>query len=600
MRFDKLLFVLLSYGTLQSFAQENATLKNILAQISEFTEKEFPPAAKLPAYPLGRFREEDIQRRGAFYEAAYAKLAAIPLRQLSQADQINLELLQYSLSGDVLSYRYKAYLNPILSDEGFHTSLLYQVPRQLQNEKEARAYLLFLKAIPLYMDEHIALMQKGLQMGISQPAVALQGFEATYKTHLVDSVEKSVFWRPFQKKPVGIAEDEWQELSANAALLITQQVIPAYRKLAGFFEKTYLPTTRKTLGVSNFPEGKAYYEALVRYHTTTKISPDEVFALGEREVARIRGEMDSVIRSVGFKGSFAEFLQFLRSDPQFFVTTPEALLKEASFIAKKVDGRLPGLFGKLPRLPYGVEAVPDYLAPSYTSGRAATGSVADHRAGMYWVNTYNLKSRTLYTLESLTLHEAAPGHLLQTALSQELTQLPPFRQNLYINAFGEGWGLYSEYLGYELGLYKNPYSLFGRLTYEMWRACRLVIDVGIHWKGWTREEAVAYLAGNTALSLHEVNTEVNRYIAWPGQALSYKMGELKLKELRQRAERALGADFAIRSFHDLILSEGSVTLSILDKMVDGYIKNALQKQKAERRTREKKTLAKNASQHVKR
>src|SRR5829696_2724628 len=279
------------------------------------------------------------------------------------------------------------------------------------------------------------------------------------------------------------------------------------------------------------------------------------------EVQRIKKEMDSVIKAVSFKGSFADFIQFLRTDKQFFVDSPDALLKEASFIAKKIDGQLPKLFGKLPRMPYGVEPVPDYLAPSYTTGRYSGTSIRSKRGGMYWVNTYNLPSRTLYTLESLTLHEAVPGHHLQISLSQELTNLPEFRQRFYVNAFGEGWGLYSEYLGYELGLYKNPYSLFGRLTYEMWRACRLVIDVGIHWKGWTREQAVSYLADNTALSLHEVNTEVNRYIAWPGQALSYKMGELKIIALRRKAEAALGEKFDVRRFHDALLSEGSVTLS---------------------------------------
>jgi uncharacterized protein (DUF885 family) len=558
-------------------AQEHRQFKNILSELKQFTEKEYPPDSADSPYPIGRFREEDILRRGAFYKSEYDKLSAITASQLSAADKLNVDLLKYSLSEDILSVRYQAYLNPILSDEGFHTTILYRIPGSLQNAKEARGYIRFLKAVPAYMEENMALMHKGLSLGISQPAVALEGFEATYRAHIVDSAAKSVFYRPFLNKPPVFSRDEWQAFASEAERIILHQVVPSYKKLSGFFSDVYLPSTRKTLAASALPAGNEYYADLVKFHTTTSLTPDEVFALGESEVARIRKEMDSVITAVGFKGSFADFLQFLRTDLQFYVTTPEALLKEASFIAKKVDGQLPRLFGKLPRLPYGVEAVPDYLAPSYTSGRAATGSVKAHRAGMYWVNTYNLKSRTLYTLEALTLHEAAPGHLLQTALAQELTNLPEFRQNLYINAFGEGWGLYSEYLGYELGLYKNPYSLFGRLTYEMWRACRLVIDVGIHWKGWSREQAVAYLAGNTALSLHEVNTEVNRYIAWPGQALAYKVGELKLKELRVRTEAALGERFNVRAFHDLVLSQGSVTLSILEKMVDEYIERERRK-----------------------
>lgn len=555
--------------------QENKQLKEILVSLEKFQAKEFPPDTAVSDFPLGRFGEEDILRRSQFYQTVYGRLTAIPAPQLSAADRVNVALLKYSLMDELIAVKYKAYLNPILSDAGFHTSVLFRVPKQLASAKAADSYIRILQAIPAYMDENIALMRKGLQLGISQPAVALEGYESTYRTHIVDTVEKSAFWQPFLKKPFGITDAEWQRKKAAARDAIMNRVVPSYRKLDSFFETTYYPTTRKTTGVSAFPNGRQYYEDLVKYHTTTDLTPDEVYAIGEREVARIRSAMDSVIRLTGFSGDFKEFLAFLRTDPQFYVTTPEALLKEASFIAKKVDGRLPIFFGKLPRLPYGVEAVPDYLAPSYTSGRAATGSVNGHRAGMYWVNTYNLKSRTLYTLEALTLHEAAPGHLLQTALAQELTNLPVFRQNLYINVYGEGWGLYCEYLGHELGLYKNPYSLFGRLTYEMWRACRLVIDVGIHWKGWTREQAVAYLADHTALSLHEVNTEVNRYISWPGQALSYKIGELKIKELRHKAEVALGANFDIRAFHDLILSEGSVTLSILEKMVTDDIDRRL-------------------------
>ncbi|HEU4903817.1 MAG TPA: DUF885 domain-containing protein, partial [Flavisolibacter sp.] len=507
MKSKKLLLFLFTIGVFNGVgAQENKQLKLILAEIRQFNEKEFPTDTTLSPFPLGRYREEDIVRRGSFSKMQYDKLDAIPAAQLSPADKINVALLKYSLWDDIISVKYKAYLNPILSDEGFHTSLFYRAPRVLQNAREGRQYLNFLKTVPAYIDEHIVLMQKGLGTGISQPLAALEGFAATYRTHIVDSAEKSAFWRPFLKKPFGVTGNDWQQLTKEAQKIILQAIVPAYKKLDTFFERTYYPSTRKTLGASSFPNGREYYAELVRFHTTMNITPDEVFALGEREVARIRKTMDSVIHAVGFKGSFKEFLQFLRTDPRFFVGTPELLLKEASFIAKKVDGQLPSLFGKLPRLPYGVEAVPDYLAPTYTSGRASTGSVKNHRAGMYWVNTYNLKSRTLYTLEALTLHEAAPGHLLQTALSQELTNLPPFRQSLYINAFGEGWGLYSEYLGHELGLYKDPYSLFGRLTYEMWRACRLVIDVGIHWKGWTRVQAVSYLADNTALSLHEVNT----------------------------------------------------------------------------------------------
>ena len=380
------------------------------------------------------------------------------------------------------------------------------------------------------------------------------------------------------ERPFAISAPDWQKLQADAKKLIGQDVIRSYQKIKTFFDTEYLPKTRTSLGASHFPEGKAYYEDKVKHYTTTDMTSDQVYQLGLSEVARIRGQMDSVIRLVNFKGTFKEFIAYLRTDSRFFAPTAEQLLKEASYIAKKSDGMLPLLFGKLPRQPYGVEAVPAYLAPTYTSGRYSGASIKSNQAGHYWVNTYNLKSRTLYTLEALTLHEAVPGHHLQTALAQELDSLPEFRRNLYINAFGEGWGLYSEYLGYEMGFYKDPYSLFGRLTYEMWRACRLVIDVGIHAKEWTRDQAVAYLADNTALSLHEVNTEINRYISWPGQALAYKAGELKIKELRRLAETQLGQSFNIRDFHDMILSQGTVTLSILEKMTNNFISESLSKQ----------------------
>ena len=560
-----LLFLTLSLMFTCVFAQENKIIKEVLDEIKVFNEKENPPDTALSAYPLGRSREEDFTRRGSFYEGMYNKLNSIDAATLSAADKVNLELLKYSLTDDINSYKYKGYLNPILSDEGFHTWLPRLANRSLANEKEVRLYLNSLKAIPGYVDDNLNLMRKGLKLGISQPAAALAGFEGTYTTHIVDSIKSSLFWKPFEIKPAHIPATEWAKLTADAQKIITNDVIPSFKKIKTFFEQEYFPATRKTLGASAMPDGKEYYKALVKYHTTTNLSPDEVYNIGMAEVTRIRREMDSVIKAVNFKGSFADFIQFLRTDKQFYAATPEALLKEASYIAKKVDGQLPRLFGKLPRQPYGVEPVPDYLAPSYTAGRYSGASIRSKRAGMYWVNTYNLNSRTLYTLEALTLHEAAPGHHLQNALAQELTHLPQFRQRFGVNAFGEGWGLYSEYLGYELGLYKDPYSLFGRLTYEMWRACRLVIDVGIHWKGWTKEQSIDFLAGNSALSLHEVNTEVNRYIAWPGQALAYKMGEIKIKELRRKAEAALKESFDVRAFHDLILSEGAVTLSILEK-----------------------------------
>ncbi len=322
---------------------------------------------------------------------------------------------------------------------------------------------------------------------------------------------------------------------------------------------------------------EAYYDALVRYFTNLEVTPDQVHEIGLGEVARIRSEMETVIRQTGFKGDFAAFLKFLRTDPRFYAHTPDELLKDASYIAKQIDGILPGYFGKLPRLPYSVQPVPAELAPNYTGGRYSPPPIGGNKGGEFWVNTYALEKRPLYVLTALALHEAVPGHHLQGSLARELENVPPFRLDLYPHAFGEGWGLYSEKLGKEMGMYKTPYDEFGRLTYEMWRACRLVVDTGMHAKGWSRDRAMEYLASNTALSLHEVRTETDRYIAWPGQALAYKMGELKILELRAKAHDALGERFDLRAFHDAVLENGGVPLPILEHQIDEYIAAAQKK-----------------------
>ena len=554
----------------------NPVIKSVLTDIKNFTDKK-SKSDSLKNNLLGSHTEEYFFSIYNFYKSVYTKVNAINKDSLSFNDQINLELLQHLIKDELSQYEYKAYLNPVLSDEGFHTALARRANTILSSKKEAERYLLLLKDVPRYVDEHLALMREGLRVGISQPKIIVDGYKPTYAQHITDIVEKSVFWKPFTKKPFSINETDWLTLKAHAKTIIQQNVITSYQKIGSFFESEYRTNTRSTLGASNMPKGKAFYEDRVKFFTSTNLSSEEVYQIGVKEVARIKYEMDKVLQQVNFKGNFKAFLKNLRTDSKFYATSPEQLLKEASYIAKKADGILPSLFGKLPRQPYSVEPVPAYLAPAYTAGRYSGAPIKSKNAGEYWVNTYDLKSRTLYTLEALTLHEAVPGHHLQIALTKELENLPEFRQNLYVNAFGEGWGLYCEYLGHEMGFYKDPYSLFGRLTYEMWRACRLVIDVGIHTKGWTREHAVSYLADNTALSFHEVNTEVNRYISWPGQALAYKIGEIKIKELRTKAEKSLRENFDVRSFHDMVLSNGTVTLSILEKMTDKYIKEQLEK-----------------------
>jgi uncharacterized protein (DUF885 family) len=348
-------------------------------------------------------------------------------------------------------------------------------------------------------------------------------------------------------------------------------VVPAYQRLYDFFVDEYFVNARTSLGASSLPNGKRFYDEQIYRYATLDMTADEIHQLGLSEVARIRTEMETIIRELEFEGDFSEFIQFLRTDPQFYPKSPRELLAEASYFAKKVDGRLPMLFGKLPRQPYGVAPVPESIAPFYTAGRYVGAPLSAHRGGYYWVNTYALESRTLYTLPALTLHEAAPGHHLQIALAAEQGEQPDFRRNDYISAYGEGWALYAEKLGIEMDIYETPYQEFGRLTYEMWRACRLVIDTGIHSKGWTREQAQDYLADNTALSIHEITTEIDRYISWPAQALSYKLGEYTIWQLRREAEQRLGANFDLRDFHDFILSLGSVPLDILKTEVQRWV-----------------------------
>ena len=569
----------LSLLSIIGFSQkkEETAVDKMLQAIDDFQQRENRRDSVLH-HPLGSNSEEDFLRRYAFYDSAYTALNRIDTASLDFDAQINLELIKYDVEDQLSEWKFRSYLNPILSDEGFHTEIAGMGSQVLTTLKEYENYIQRLKDIPRSVEERLNLMRKGLVLGICQPRAILNGYENTYEQHIVTNLEKSVFWKPFLKKPFAISDTDWKRITIEGRLAVQQYAIEGFKTIKTFFDKEYLPKTRKTIGVSNFPDGLAYYQERTHHYTTTDLSYEEVYQLGLQEVERIKKEMWQVLQEAKFGGDLKAFIAYLRTDPKFYAPTAEQLLKEASYIAKKSDGMLPQFFGKLPRQPYGVEPVPAHLAPTYTAGRYAGAPLNSKRAGNYWVNVYDLKSRPLYALESLTLHEAVPGHHLQIALTKELNDLPPFRRNLYVNAFGEGWGLYAEYLGTEMGFYKDPYSHFGRLTYEMWRACRLVLDVALHTKGWTREQAVTYLSENTALSLHEVNTEINRYISWPGQALAYKIGELKIKELRRKAEEQLKDKFDVREFHDLVLSQGTVTLKVLERMVNRFIEAKKAKQ----------------------
>lgn len=560
----------------ETAVQSNSTAARLTAIVSDyqaFQKQEFPDQiTAATASPLGSFAESDIRRRASVYETMLQRLAQLDTNALSRDERVTAELLRFVLADKVEDVRYQAYLNPILVDAGFHISFAGQASAVLTTVAAYEGYLAKLRAFPNYVRQHITLMRKGLALGIAQPGVILDGYEVTYDPHIVDKAEKSRFWLPFAKLPASIPEADRSRLLAQGQKVIMDSVVAGYRQVKTFFDTEYRPNAPKVTGVSHWPNGRAYYEQRVRYYTTRPLTAHQVHELGLKEVARIRAEMNAVIKKTGFTGSFAEFLNFLRTDPQFYAKTPKDLLKEASYIAKQAEAKLPAFFGKLPRQPFGVAPVPDYLAPKYTAGRYSGAPISSRNPGYYWVNTYDLPSRTLYTLESLTLHEAVPGHHLQSALTQELTSLPRFRQNLYINAYGEGWALYTEWLGREMGFYQDPYSDFGRLTYEMWRACRLVVDTGIHTLGWSRDQAIAYLQNNTALSLLECRTETDRYISWPGQALAYKIGELTIRDLRQKAEAALGPKFDIREFHDRLLAQGTVTMPILETLVADYIR----------------------------
>jgi len=513
----------------------------------------------------------DLERSAERQRATLARLKAIDRASLGTSDRISYDMLARELADDLTDYQFGAWRLPINADSGFHTGLA-ELPRSTSflTSRDYENYMTRLRVFPTYFGQQIANMREGIRTGFVQPRVVLEGYETTIRTHVVADPDESVFYAPFRTFPPGVPERDRARLVTEGRKAVMEGVA-AYRTFLDFMTGEYLPGCRASIGASELPRGREYYAYLVRHFTTLDVTPDEVHRIGLGEVERIRAEMLDVIGKVRFRGDFAAFLEFLRTDPRFYAKTPEELLKNASFIAKKMDAKLPSLFGRLPRLPYGVEPVPAHLAPKYTGGRYVQAPIGGTRAGTYWVNTYALESRPFYTQEALTLHEAVPGHHLQIALQQEMENVPPFRRAAGVGAFVEGWGLYSERLGLESGFYQDPYSNFGRLTYEMWRACRLVVDTGMHAFGWTRERAMEFMASNTALSLHEVRTETDRYISWPGQALGYKMGELKIRELRKMAETELGQKFDVRAFHDAILANGPVPLPVLEEQIRAYV-----------------------------
>lgn len=504
------------------------------------------------------------ETRLKYWQDVLKELQAIPASELSAEDQVNYAIYQAQVESLEASARFRDYEKPFNADSSFWAEVSGAGNRPIRSAAAYRDYLRLLGAIPAYFNDQITNMRAGIARGFTVPRVTLTGRDESIAIVAnAASPENTSFYAPFKKMPAKFSEEEQTELRAAAVKTIRESVQPAYKTLLDFMRGEYMPKARVALDALSFPSGKEYYQSKIKEFTTTDLPPDQIHKIGLAEVDKIHDEMLVTMKKSGFTGDFLAFLKFLRTDPQFYPKTKEELLWRAAWISKRVDGKLSEQFGLLPRARFTIVPVPDDIAPFYTAGRGG--------AGTYLVNTYDLPSRPLYNLPALTLHESAPGHAMQGSLAAEHTDQPEFRQRVYISAYGEGWGLYSEKLGVAMGIYETPYEEFGMLTYQLWRAARLVIDTGMHAKGWTRDRALAFLRDNTALAEHEITTEVDRYISWPGQALSYYLGMMQIEKSRAQAEAALGAKFDVRAFHDTILSLGSVTLPQLEARINRFI-----------------------------
>ncbi len=501
------------------------------------------------------------KRRQEYWTRTLAELDRIPADQLSPEDRINYAVFRTSITTFLHELQAKEYEMPFISGTSFWAHL---APRAgFRSADEYRAYLARMRDIPRFFDQNVANMRAGLKRGFTPPRVTITGRERTIEPFANADVLKNPFYNAFLQMPTSIPAAEQEALKQEAQKVIAEAVVPAFTKLLPFIRDEYIPGARTTIAAEALPNGKAHYATLVKDHTTLDLTPRQIHQIGLGEVARIRAEMDVVMRKSGWTGSFPDFLTFLKSDPQFVAKTPYELLSRATFIINKVNGKLGETIGLLPRYRFTILPTPAAIAPFGTGGNGGLDSCV--------FNTYNLPARKLYTLPALAVHECAPGHSFQAALALEGPKRPDFRRSASFNGYGEGWGLYTEFLGIGMGVYETPYEDFGRLTYEMWRACRLVIDTGMHHLGWSREKAIAYLAGNTALADHEVETEVDRYISNPGQALAYKLGEMLIRRKRIEAETKLGSNFDQRWFHDVILALGSVPLPVLEQQIDLWI-----------------------------
>ncbi len=514
---------------------------------------------------------EAFERRHRQRQEFLRRLHAIERDALSDADRLNYELFRRDLQDQVDMHRFQAHLMPFNQRGGVQNLDNQANFIRLETAGDFDDWLARMRSLDTVVEQSIGLAERGRRAERVAPRVLMERLPAQIERQLVESPEQSPFYRAFEKLPESIPEAERGRLRAEARRTIDDIIVPAYRKLARYFENRYLPAARDSVGLSSLADGAAWYERLARYHTTTRMTPDEIHRVGLDEVSRIRGEMLAVMAELDFEGGFEDFLEFLRTDPQFYYDDPEDLYQAYLATSKRIDPELVRLFGKLPRMPYGVKPIPDAIAPDTTTAYYSAPAADGSRAGIYWVNLYRPETRPKYEIEVLSVHEAMPGHHLQIALQQELGDMPEFRRYTHFTAFVEGWGLYSESLGYELGLYTDPYSRFGQLTYEMWRAIRLVVDTGLHYKGWTRQQAIDFFRDNAAKSEHDIVNEIDRYIVMPGQALAYKIGEIRIQAMRDSAEAALGERFDIRAFHDELLGAGALPLDLLQRRMDAWV-----------------------------
>ena len=567
-----------SLANAQDVTNANEKLTEIINERWDYSLKENPLSATrsgLSEYNhlLPRVSAKDNDNRLVAEQKFLDRLSTIDIEQLTDENRINHQLLKWVIEDSISRYQLNLSRIPLNTFSSFFLSVLSMGNGLvMSNTKDYQDYIARLNEIPRYFNENIENMHTGIETNFTLPKIVIEGILPTVKAQIYKDPTKSSLYKPFLKMNNTLSEETKAQLRASAKQAISKSAIPAFETFAEFFGGEYLQAAPEKLGAEQMNNGKAYYAHQIKTYTTlTDITAQEIHQTGLSEVKRIRAEMNKIIKDLNFKGSFEEFTHFLRTDPQFYAKSSKDLLKEASYVAKRIDYVMPEFFGKLPRLPYGVVPVPKEIAPNYTTASYNGAVVGGNRGGAYWLNTYQLDQRPLYELTALTLHEAVPGHHHQTAISSELQNVPKFRLGLYFSAYGEGWGLYSEKLGIEMGVYDTPYDHFGRLSYEMWRACRLVIDTGIHSQGWSRQQGIDFLASNTSLSEANVRAEVDRYISWPGQALSYKLGELAIWKFRNKAEKALGVKFNLPDFHDALLGNGALPLTMVEAEINRFI-----------------------------